>query len=44
MLQQRLVEQQSAALVAAHSQYDHCGKSLGIKGYHTRTFRHTLAL
>jgi hypothetical protein len=39
VLQQRLVEQQSAAFVAAHSQCDHCGKSLGIKGYHTRTFR-----
>jgi hypothetical protein len=39
MLQQRLVEQQSAAFVAAHSQCEHCGKSLGIKGYHTRTFR-----
>ena len=39
MLQQRLVEQQSAAFVAPHSQCEHCGKSLGIKGYHTRTFR-----
>src|ERR1700752_430553 len=38
-LQQRLVEQQTAAFVAAHAQCDHCGKSLGIKGYHTRTFR-----
>src|SRR5919197_1947470 len=38
-LQQRLVEQQATAFVAAHSQCDHCGKSLGIKGYHTRTFR-----
>jgi len=38
-LQQRLVEQQSAAFVAAHAQCEHCGKSLGIKGYHTRTFR-----
>ena len=39
VLQQCLVEQQSAAFVAAHSQCEHCGKSLGIKGYHTRTFR-----
>jgi hypothetical protein len=39
VLQQRLVEQQSAAFVAAHSQCEHCGKALGIKGYHTRTFR-----
>jgi hypothetical protein len=38
-LQQRLVEQQSAAFVAAHAQCDHCGKPLGIKAYHTRTFR-----
>jgi hypothetical protein len=38
-LQQRLVEQQTAAFVAAHAQCDYCGKSLGIKGYHTRTFR-----
>ena len=39
MLQQHLVEQQATAFVAAHAQCDHCGKSLGIKGYHTRTFR-----
>jgi hypothetical protein len=38
-LQQRLVEQQTAAFVAAHAQCAHCGKSLGIKEYHTRTFR-----
>jgi hypothetical protein len=38
-LQQRLVEQQTSAFVAARSQCDHCGQSLGIKGYHTRTFR-----
>jgi hypothetical protein len=38
-LQKRLVEQQSAAFVAAHSQCEHCGKPLGIKGYHRRTFR-----
>src|SRR5215831_16882444 len=38
-LQQRLVERQTAAFVAAHSQCEHCGQSLGIKGYHTRTFR-----
>jgi len=38
-LQQHLVEQQGTAFVAAHAQCDHCGKSLGIKGYHTRTFR-----
>jgi hypothetical protein len=38
-LQQRLVEQQTAAFVATRSQCEHCGKSLGIKGYHTRTFR-----
>jgi hypothetical protein len=39
VLQQGLVEQQSAAFVAAHSQCEHCRQSLGIKGYHTRTFR-----
>jgi hypothetical protein len=33
------VEQQATAFVAAHAQCEHCGKSLGIKGYHTRTFR-----
>jgi hypothetical protein len=38
-LQQQLVEQQATAFVAAHAQCDHCGKSLGIKEYHTRTFR-----
>lgn len=38
-LQQRLVEQQTSAFVAARSQCDHCGKPLGIKGYHTRTLR-----
>jgi hypothetical protein len=38
-LQQHLVEQQATAFVAAHAQCDHCGKSLGIKGYYTRTFR-----
>jgi hypothetical protein len=38
-LQQCLVEQQTVAFVAARSQCEHCGKSLGIKGYHTRTFR-----
>jgi hypothetical protein len=38
-LQQRLVEQQTSAFVAARSQCEHCGKSLGIKGYHTRTLR-----
>jgi hypothetical protein len=38
-LQQRLVEQQTSAFVAARSQCEHCGKSLGIKGHHTRTFR-----
>jgi uncharacterized coiled-coil protein SlyX len=30
-LQQHLVEQQATAFVAAHTQCDHCGKSLGIK-------------
>jgi hypothetical protein len=40
-LQQRLVEQQATAFVAAHTQCDTCGKALGIKAYHTRTF-HTL--
>ena len=39
MLQQRLVEQQSAAFVAAHAQCDHWGKSRGIKGHRTRTCR-----
>jgi hypothetical protein len=38
-LQQRLVEQQTGAFVAAQAQCEHCGKSLGIKEYHTRTFR-----
>ena len=38
-LQQRLVEQQTGAFVAAHAQCDHCGKALGSKGSHTRTFR-----
>jgi hypothetical protein len=38
-LQQRLVEQQTGAFVAAQAQCDHCGKLLGIKAYHTRTFR-----
>jgi hypothetical protein len=38
-LQQRLVEQQASAFVAARSQCDHCGKSFGIKGDHARTFR-----
>jgi glycyl-tRNA synthetase (class II) len=38
-LQQRLVEQQTSAFVATRSQCEDCGKSLGIKGYHTRTFR-----
>jgi hypothetical protein len=38
-LQQRLVDQQTSAFVAAHAQCDSCGKSLGIKGYQPRTFR-----
>ena len=38
-LQQHLVSQQATAFVAARSQCDHCGKALGIKEYHTRTFR-----
>jgi hypothetical protein len=38
-LQQQLVEWQATAFVAAHAQCDHGGKALGIKGYHTRTFR-----
>jgi hypothetical protein len=38
-LQQRLVEQQTGAFVAAQAQCDRCGTALGIKGYHTRTFR-----
>jgi hypothetical protein len=38
-LQEHLVEQQATAFIAAHAQCEHCGKSLGIKGYHTRTFR-----
>ena len=38
-LQQQLVERQATAFVAAEAQCDHCGKALGIKGYHTRTFR-----
>lgn len=39
VLQQRLVEPQTAACVAVHSPCEHGGKSLGIKGSHTRTFR-----
>src|SRR5262245_4445353 len=39
VLQQRLVEQQASAFVAARSQCEHCGTRLGIKGSHTRTFR-----
>jgi hypothetical protein len=38
-LPQRLVERQTSAFVTARSQCDHGGQSLGIKGYHTRTFR-----
>ena len=38
-LQQQLIARQATAFVAAHAQCDHCGKPLGIKGYHTRTFR-----
>jgi hypothetical protein len=38
-LQQHLVEQQTTAFVAAHAQCDRCGTALGIKEYHTRTFR-----
>jgi hypothetical protein len=38
-LQPRLVAQQTAAFVAAHVQCEHCGKSRGIKAYHTRTCR-----
>jgi hypothetical protein len=38
-LQQCLVEQQTGAFVAAQAQCEHCGKSLGIKEYHTRTVR-----
>jgi hypothetical protein len=32
-LQQYLVEQQTAAFVAAHSRCDHCGIRLGIKAW-----------
>jgi hypothetical protein len=39
MLQQQLVERQATAFVAAQAQCDSCGKALGIKEYHTRTFR-----
>jgi hypothetical protein len=39
VLQHRLVAQQTSAFVASRCQCDHCGKSLGIKGYHTRTIR-----
>jgi hypothetical protein len=39
MLQQQLVERQATAFVAAQAQCNHCGKALGIKEYHTRTFR-----
>jgi hypothetical protein len=39
MFQQQLVERQATAFVAAQAQCDSCGKALGIKAYHTRTFR-----
>ena len=39
VLQQRLVEQQASAFVTARSHCALCGTQLGIKGYHTRTFR-----
>ncbi len=38
-LHQQLVEQHATAFVAAQPQCDHCRKSLGVKGYHTRSFR-----
>jgi hypothetical protein len=38
-LQHHLIEQQASAFVTAQAQCAHCGKALGIKGYHTRTFR-----
>jgi hypothetical protein len=38
-LQHHLVEQQTSAFVAARAQCASCGKALGIKGHHTRTFR-----
>ena len=38
-LQHHLLERQATAFVAAQSQCPHCGKTLGIKGQHTRTFR-----
>src|SRR6266542_3601348 len=38
-LQQHRLERQATAFVATHSQCAHCGKTLGIKGHHTRTFR-----
>jgi hypothetical protein len=38
-LQQQLVEWQATAFVEAQAQCDSCGKALGIKGSHTRTFR-----
>ena len=38
-LQQQRVARQATAFGAAHAQCDHCGKALGIKAYHTRTFR-----
>jgi hypothetical protein len=38
-LPQRLVEQQTAAFVASQAPGEHCGKALGSKAYHTRTFR-----
>jgi hypothetical protein len=38
-LQQHLLERQAAAFVATQSQCAHCGKTLGIKSQHTRTFR-----
>jgi alkyl sulfatase BDS1-like metallo-beta-lactamase superfamily hydrolase len=33
--QQHLGERQATAFVAAHAPCDHCGKSLGIKEYHS---------
>jgi hypothetical protein len=38
-LQQYLLERQTTAFVATHSQCADCGKTLGVKGHHTRTFR-----
>jgi hypothetical protein len=38
-LQQRVLQHQVEALLAAHSTCAACGAALKVKGYHTRSFR-----